>query len=556
MDKIKQISHKYHLIWFTAAQLVFLLLHRSVIHLWFRMHPEPLDFFQPSEDALSLLFVLMFELIWLTVLIYCVKQIRYREVTGGRNFMADKMLYERSYHDLMHYYTDADKSRINVSDLRAESWRDVDGIPLGTVDGRLLRRGTDEKGNLMIFGLPGFNKTTGSIATAALRFGATMPETPYYIHGKNSHRTTGSTVVIDIKGDILHWTSEKRRIKIFNPEDANTCHFDPFLGIDEMPLSERRAFIEGMSEIIVQEEEGGKYFTDGGRDFFCGVTLYLLNKDIHTSFIQIVDAILHGNGIDWVTRIYESTCDDAKDYLASYYGSNEKNVAGCYNSISKALRKFRSGALPELLNAQGECISSDMLDAGWDIYLELPQDKISLYSSVTTLLIQQLMNSFMKRPDASSGVHNRPVLFILDEMPKLRFDFDTLENCLSTMRSKSVTCMMAAQSIGQYKKRYGDQGFINLVDCCQYICCLSALEPSSRKWFSDLLGTRKVLRRSTSSGSSSAFGEAPATGGISVQETRELILQPEDFSQLDDKAVIYIVGQGYVIADKCKVYEQ
>lgn len=309
-----------------------------------------------------------------------------------------------------------------------------------------------------------------------------------------------------------------------------------------------------MAEILVQEEEGGKYFTDGGRDFFSGIALYMLHDDISTSFMQVVDAILHGNGFDWVTKIVEGDCDEAKDFLASYYGSNEKNVAGCYNSVSKALRKFKSGALPNILNGDGECVSVAMLDAGWDIYIELPQDKISLYSSVTTLLIQQLMNAFMQRPDSSSGVHNRPILFILDEMPKLRFDFDTLENCLSTMRSKSVTCMMAAQSIGQYKKRYGDQGFVNLVDCCQYICCLSALEPSSRKWFSDLLGTKKVLRRSTSSGASGIFGDM-ASGSVSVQEARELIMQPEEFSQLDDKTVIYIVGQGYVIADKCNVYE-
>ena len=353
--------------------------------------------------------------------------------------------------------------------------------------------------------------------------------------------------MIDIKGDILHWTKGRRRIKIFDPEDPDSCHFDPFRGIREMTLSARRVFIEGMAEILVQEEEGGKYFTDGGRDFFSGIALYMLHENINTSFMQVVDSILHGNGFDWVTRIVEGDCDEAKDFLASYYGSNEKNVAGCYNSVSKALRKFKSGALPSILNGDGECISVDMLDDGWDLYIEVPQDKISLYSSVTTLLIQQLMNAFMQRPDSSSGVHNRPVLFILDEMPKLRFDFDTLENCLSTMRSKSVTCMMAAQSIGQYKKRYGEQAFVNLVDCCQYICCLSALEPSSRKWFSDLIGTRKVLKRSTSSGASS--------GSVSVQEVREPVLQPEQFSQLDDKCVIYIVGQGYVIADKCNVYD-
>lgn len=190
--------------------------------------------------------------------------------------------------------------------------------------------------------------------------------------------------------------------------------------------------------------------------------------------------------------------------------------------MAKALRKFKSGALPDILNGDGECISIDMIDAGCDIYLEVPQDKFSLYSSIISLLISQLMNAYMQRPDSSSGAYNRPVLILLDEMPKLRFDFETLENCLSTMRSKNVTCMMAAQSIGQYKKRFGEQGFINLVDCCQYITCISALEPESRKWFSDLIGTRKVLRRSTSTGYNPAGygGDFSASGNVSIQENQ------------------------------------
>ena len=44
------------------------------------------------------------------------------------------------------------------------------------------------------------------------------------------------------------------------------------------------------------------------------------------------------SAIQWARDISESDCTDAQDYTNSYIGSNERNVAGCYNCICRALR--------------------------------------------------------------------------------------------------------------------------------------------------------------------------------------------------------------------------
>ena len=482
-----------------------------------------------------------------------VMYIHYRDVTGGRSFFRDRRDTGRTYWDLIRYYKDADPYQISEKKLPIADWKTAEGVILGRVGDRLIRRPSESPGNIFIAGLPGSQKTTSIIACTALRFGALVPESGTSFYSRYSHddlvTTSASVVCVDLKGDVIHWTNGKRPIKIFDPEDPYSIHFDPFYGIRDLNVSDRRVFFDGMADIIVQEDrgDGGKYFTDGARDYFTGVSLFMLHENSSTSFMEVVEAILHGNAFEWVTRVCDSDCDEAKDYLASYFGSNEKNVAGCYNAISKSLRPFKTGALPQLLSGDGECVSVDMIDEGYDIYIELKIDRLPQYSSCVTLLLQQLMNALMARPDSATGAKNRPVIFLLDELPKLSFSFHALETCLSTMRSKQVTCCMVSQSISQAQDKYGEHAFDDLIDCCQYVVCTAAMSPKNRKWWSEMIGSKKVLKRSTSSGESSS--------GVSAQETREAIIQPEAFGNLQDKIVIYSGGEGYVIADKCKVYE-
>ena len=558
MEQIKRkilYSIAHYKLWISFLVLVAALIVHAVIKNNYRTHT-----FSPFTDGLVpegpiILFSVKVTaaFVFIASIIIPVMYIHYRDVTGGRSFLCDRRDTGRSYWDLIRYYKDADPYRIKEKHLPTEDWKSAEGVILGRVGDRLIRRPSDAPGNIFCAGLPGSQKTTTIIACTALRFGALVPESgaSYYSrYGRDGLiRTSASVVCIDLKGDVIHWTNGKRPIKVFDPEDPFSLHFDPFHEIKNLDVSDRRIFLDGIADIIIQEDrgDGGKYFTEGARDYFTGVSLLMLHENCNTSFMEVVDGILHGNAFDWVMRVCDSDCDEAKDYLASCLGSNEKNVAGCYNSVSKALRPFKTGALPQLLNGEGECVSVDMIDEGWDIYIELKIDRLPQYSSCVTLLLQQLMNALMARPDSVTGARNRPVIFLLDELPKLSFDFNTLETCLSTMRSKQVTCCMASQSISQAQDKYGEHAFDDLIDCCQYVVCTAAMSPKNRKWWSEMIGSRKVLKRSTSSNENNS--------GISAQETREPILEPEAFGNLQDKIVIYSGGEGYVIADKCKVYE-
>ena len=479
---------------------------------------------------------------WIVVTVYIVTGVYYSDKTGGRSLYHDRRDYHRTMWELLRTFKDADPYRMKEDNLPYMSWKNASGVILGKSDYRLIYRGTWEHGgdgaNYIVFALPGAGKTTSQIIPSALRFG-------------------GSVLAIDIKGDLLNACHDKRKIKVFAPDDPETSeHYNPLAGIKDLKTSELKTFVEQMAIILIPEEHSNdsKYFTDGARDLFCAISLYLISENPGITLPDIARRIITGNVIDWINKIRESDCIEAKEYSDSYWGTNETNVSGCGNELAKHIRPFASGELAELLSDNGRCITPETLDAGFDIYIEIPQDKIKVLAPITTLLVQNFMMAFMQRTDNSTKKRTQPVLFLLDEVMQMQISGEVLTGALSTLRSKEVSIYMAVQSIGQIRKKYGEDQAREIIDTCAYVSVMSAQDPESRKYFSELFGSRRVLKMTSndSIGSGSWWNNSRQGNGSSrgAQEVREPIFQPEDFGNLGDKVAILANGK-YIVADKC-----
>lgn len=460
--------------------------------------------------------------------------IRYRDETGGRDCFRDMRETGRTYRDLIAYYRDSDPYRLDLSDFPVGKWDSAEGVILGHVGRRVICRSAFTKGgegnNFALFALPGAGKTTCQIIPTALRFG-------------------GSVLAIDIKGDILNVTKNKRRIKVFAPDDPeHSCHYDPLAGIKTMSAIERRTYLEQVAAVIVPEDKENKYWHETARAYFIGIALYCLEWNIIT-LPEIADEILQGNAVDWVLKIKESGCSDAQLYTDSLYGNSAKNLSGSFAELAKCVRPFSYGSLADVLSGGGDMITPATLDAGIDVYVEIPQDKIAIYAPVTSIMITDFMTSFMRKTDVSSGKRIQPVLFLLDEFPQLDLgDPKILLAALSTLRSRCVSIFLCMQSISQLTEKYGENGFRSIMDCCQNISIMSMQDPDSRRWAQSLIGSKKVIKVSTSVG-----GKYDSQAGRSTQEVLEPIFQPEDFGNLGSKVLIYMNGR-YVIADKTPWY--
>ena len=460
----------------------------------------------------------LFVILWLFLSGIYLMYTYYSDKTGGRNYIIDKLRYDRSYFDLINVYKDAEPYKMNVDALPKEDWRNSEGIIMGRVDGRLIKRSAFENGgegvNVGVFGRPGTGKTAAELIITALVYG-------------------GSIFTLDIKGDILAATKNHRSINIFSPADPlNSCHYNPLAGITMMSRTKRNEFIEGIAAILIPKERD-RYWYQTARSIFCGVSLYLLHENPSTTLPDIATAILLKSAPEWITKIKESDCVEAQVYTNSLYRSSETNLQGAYGTLATAVRPFHDQYMSELLRETGDVLSPIDLEAGFDIYVELPQESIDTYAPLVTIMVQDFMNYFMRREDKSSGKKQQPVLFMLDEFPQLNFEYETVHKALSTLRSKCVSVMLAMQSISQLTDKYGDSACTVIIDTCSYFTILSAQDPKSRKFFSELIGKRKVLKL-TSGGSS---------------EDREYVFQDGDFSNLGENVIVYALGK-YILAEK------
>lgn len=501
--------------------------------------------------------------LWLFILVKGFIATRYHILTG-RSYSKDHSDFNKSFATLVDFFSKNDPYKMDVDDLPVMDWKHADGVILCKVKDRmgqyhLVRKKSEAPGNLLCLGLPGSGKSTTQAATTAQRFNAKI-------------RKGGCGVfAISIKGDLLNFVKGKRtNIKLFTPDkEQGSCHYDPLEGLEDMSITEKRSFVENLSIIICPEEQGenSAFFVNGARDYFCGITLLLIH--LHETgkiegrlrFPEIVQKILSGDVFTVTETIKNSGCEIAGEYTNSYEGSSEKNVSGIYNHLCKSIRPFNTGALQTLFDGEGDCISPDDLTTH-DIYIDVPQDKYQIYAPAMAIIVSNFIQAFMRRPDVSGTRKVVPILFLLDEAAQLHLDFNLLSQAMSTLRSKKVSLFLLMQSIAQVEGYYGEAHSREIIDLCAYISVFNAQDPKSRKFFSELVGNRKMYKRSTSI--STPSDKMNQTSGVSVSIEEEPIIQPADFGDLNlynkktgkitYRVLVYANGK-YVLGETTPCYE-
>lgn len=483
--------------------------------------------------------------IWLIIVCVICRGRKYKYLTG-RNLNKDIKKYGLNYQQLLESfrYDYADPHRLDTSIFKEKKadWKSSSGIIFGHEHGRLIKIPSDSESNIAIFGPPGSSKTAGLAIVNAITF-------------------LGSVLAIDIKSDIYNYVSKNsdRKILRFCPDSPtalkDSVRFDPFFGIDKMNLTERKLYLETMAIILIPDEGGTSgaesYFISRARKMFQGITHLILHTNPNASFPDVIHTILQGNIFEFVTTAMGSNCVPAKEFLLSLYGNTEKNVASAYDTLTTALVQFSNPILDELLSKSENCISIESLDQGWDLYLQISQEHLDAYAALFTLLLEHLSMGLKKRPDSSTGIKNHPILMLLDEFPQLTFSYKLINSNLSTLRSKSVICMLIQQNLSQLQHRYKETGARSILGNCNYQIILGCNDIVSGKHFSDMFGEKRTLKVS--------YSETESTNsstGISVQEIKEAVFQPSYFGDLpsDNKMIIYFKGK-YCECQKLNCYK-
>lgn len=535
---IKYAINYYSLIPFSISLITIMIFQEQIINI--------LCYLQniKSENSLYSLtrlgMMIMLYSIWAFCFFTNCRQKAYRYHTG-RSYGYDHDHYKRSYSELIDYFKDAEPHKLDTENFPIEDWKKTNGLIFGKDNqGRLISIPSNSECNIAVFGPPGSGKTSGIAIVNACRF-------------------QGAVLAVDVKGDLYNYVKKhtKRKIIRFAPdaEDAMqiSCHFDPFDGLDQMDETDKKLYLESMSTILIPDEGGneGNYFSTRARKLFQGITHLIISENPNAGFPDVIHQILQGNVFDWVKKAIVSDCEPAKELLSSFYGNNEKNISGAYDALTTAIVHFSNPILDELLSKTDQSVSIRDLESGTDIYLQIKQEHLDAYAPLFTLLIQSFSIAFTKRPDSSTGIKNRPILMLLDEFPQLTFSYKMINSNLSTLRSKTIICMIIQQNLSQLEYRYQSAGARSIIGNCSYQVILGSNDINSSKVFSETFGMKKVLKVSNS-----VTRSKTTTSGRSVQETTEKVFPPEKFGDLssEKKMVIYFKGK-YAELTKLNCYQ-
>lgn len=445
----------------------------------------------------------------------------------GRNLIYDIWHLKQSPFYLISYFVKSNPNKLDSAEFQKENWKQAKGIVFGySKEGNLVRFDSETEMNCAIFGSPGSAKTVGYVKPNARCFG-------------------GSVLAVDIKGDIFEYNKHYRKIIRFAPDipDAiyKSARFNPFEGFDKLSRTELKLRVLNMAEILIpMDSQKEPYFSVTARKMFTGFLLYLLGICKDLTFPEFLQAVLHNkrpsgykqknfpsNIFEWIECVVDSGIDAAVEQVVGLIGNNERNIAGCYDRLNTALIPFSNPVLDKLLSGKGKCISSQTLYDGYDVYLQISQNNLSVYSPLFTMIINSFLSDFANRPDTAFHRNlNRPILCILDEFPRLTFPYDTIDSFLSTLRSKSVVMMPVCQSVAQLFKKYGDDGAQALLGNCTYQVCCRANDEITRTHFIQIIGTKKTLKEST--------------GSI---EADKPVYPPYKYGNLNDTAIVYLNGK-------------
>jgi type IV secretion system protein VirD4 len=268
----------------------------------------------------------------------------------------------------------------------------------------------------------------------------------------------GPAVVLDVKGEIYAGTSKWRSKNVgpvfrFSPLDpANSHSYNPlvFIRDDADYLWEDSRFLADM--LIVPSGATDPFWENSARDVITAAIAYLCQRfpPDQRPMSKLMDLIY---GIGW-------------DEMVNALRTNL--LVGAMRQTGQALadmeRKQRDSVLKTAQSSlsawQGERLARVTRKSDWNpadlrlnnatIYICINPNEIDSYLSVLRVFIAQHIRALTSSlPPRDSA----PVLFVLDELPRLR-KMPPVDEALSIGRQYGIRLWMFAQSYGQLKESY------------------------------------------------------------------------------------------------------
>lgn len=319
----------------------------------------------------------------------------------------------------------------------------------GAVPGDFLIVGGDDKtlygvtgeGSLLTVAPPGSGKTQCHVIPNLLNW-------------------DGPAIVLDVKGEIFPATSGWRAKNVgpvykFSPlakEGQPTHRYNPLAEVsrEDDQIWEDARFVADM--LIVPGRSKEPFWEDKARDAVRAAIAYVVKyKEPEDRNMQAVLDILHG--VEW------------EAFLVRMEGSGLKAMQRASKSMGEMDQKMRDSVMQTALGSlsawEGERVARATAQSDWrpdilrdaakpTIYICLAPNQVDSFASLLRVVIAQHIRA-LTATEPPKGAP--PILFILDELPRLRY-MPPIEEAVDVGRGYGLKLWMFTQNLGQLKTAY------------------------------------------------------------------------------------------------------
>jgi len=254
-------------------------------------------------------------------------------------------------------------------------------------------------------------------------------------------------------------------------------------------------------------------------------------------FVPICQKIV---SMDYKSLLYDIVATNNKDairYISSFSGANEKNSAGCKQTLDGYLKlyatNFRMQKAIRRPNESEPCITPQLLK-NHSIFLCIPDAKTDLYGPLLGVCTAQAFDYCAARANGESPT----LLFVLDEFASLRIGSTDILNAVRKYRKKNVRLMILTQALTDLDILYDSKIRDAIMNNIKYKVILGITDPISQRYFSDIIGQQDICTKSTTVNGNST--------SISYGTRKEYIIPPEAFGQLKNDLYLICDDGSYI----------
>lgn len=349
---------------------------------------------------------------------------------------------------------------------------------------------------------------------------------------------------IDIKGELS--AKSGRSAIVFNPTDPNNQYgYDPYYLLHESSNPAQDAKEIAMCLIPLSAQIKDPFWITSAQNLLTGCILYFYSSGY--SFIETLETVQTTPVGTLVELISDGDNVEAKMFINQFVGLKQETLSGIFTELSNNIMIFATDRQIKKAFSLNQTVNPTLLERGEDVFLQIPEHKLEQWKGLLSLMIQQFLKHFERRPDGTAA----PVLFLLDEFARLG-KVEAISNGLATLRSKKIHICILTQSLAQIDAIYGKVNRQVIADNCSYKAILKATDADTQEYFSKLVGTYEKEKITQSENFEQYTKLGKGTGKSRTTEEKRII-KPEEFAYLQD--IVLLTPFGYSRIEKAPYYQ-